>query len=31
LNQAPVDGSGGPSLDASGSCSSSSQGSQLDF
>uniref|UniRef100_A0A0E0Q0N1 Elongator complex protein 4 n=1 Tax=Oryza rufipogon TaxID=4529 RepID=A0A0E0Q0N1_ORYRU len=25
LNQAPVDGSGGPSLDASGSCSSSSQ------
>uniref|UniRef100_A0A0D9WSG4 Elongator complex protein 4 n=1 Tax=Leersia perrieri TaxID=77586 RepID=A0A0D9WSG4_9ORYZ len=31
LNQAPVDGSGGPSLAASGSCSSSSQGSQLDF
>uniref|UniRef100_A0A0E0HTZ6 Elongator complex protein 4 n=1 Tax=Oryza nivara TaxID=4536 RepID=A0A0E0HTZ6_ORYNI len=30
LNQAPVDGSGGPSH-ASGSCSSSSQGSQLDF
>uniref|UniRef100_A0A0E0LDU8 Elongator complex protein 4 n=1 Tax=Oryza punctata TaxID=4537 RepID=A0A0E0LDU8_ORYPU len=31
LNQAPVDGSGGPSVAASGSCSSSSQASQLDF
>ncbi|KAL5200098.1 hypothetical protein ABZP36_021301 [Zizania latifolia] len=31
LNQAPVDGSAGPSHAASGSCSSSSQGSQLDF
>ncbi|XP_062229364.1 elongator complex protein 4 [Phragmites australis] len=31
LNQAPVDGSSGPSYAASGSCSSSSQGSQLDF
>lgn len=31
LNQAPVDGSSGPSSGASGSCSSSSQGSQLDF
>ncbi|GJM97896.1 hypothetical protein PR202_ga14857 [Eleusine coracana subsp. coracana] len=31
LNQAPVDGSSGPSNAASGSCSSSSQGSQLDF
>jgi elongator complex protein 4 len=31
LNQAPVDGSSGPSYAASGSCSSSSQGSPLDF
>ena len=31
LNQAPVDGASGPSSGASGSCSSSSQGSQLDF
>ncbi|KAM0930306.1 hypothetical protein ACQ4PT_001046 [Festuca glaucescens] len=31
LNQAPVDGSSGPSSGASGSCSSSAQGSQLDF
>ncbi|KAF7104744.1 hypothetical protein CFC21_105617 [Triticum aestivum] len=31
LNQAPVDGSSGPSSGGSGSCSSSTQGSQLDF
>ncbi|KAM0878781.1 hypothetical protein ACQ4PT_034665 [Festuca glaucescens] len=31
LNQAPVDGSSGPSSGASGSCSSSAQGSELDF
>lgn len=31
LNQAPVDGSSGPSSGSSGSCSSSVQGSQLDF